>query len=140
MKFKSDVAKKQAITNSSGIEVTRVFNFMSDYSHILAIGGLISYRMLQWSYSAGQEDIDIRTTATTKAFPPPIAPDICTKDLGENQCPLCRKSIRNPTASISGFVFCYPCILRHVQDNEECPVTKLECRTSSLRRLYQETK
>ncbi|KAG5355449.1 Peroxisome assembly protein 12 [Yarrowia sp. C11] len=45
-----------------------------------------------------------------------------------SKCPLCSKELVNPTVIESGYVFCYTCIYRHLEDGEEetggrCPVT-----------------
>ena len=52
-------------------------------------------------------------------------------------CPLCRQPRMHPTASSSGFVFCYKCLLQHVQDTGKCPVTGRDCREAQLLRLYE---
>ncbi|KAG5462310.1 MAG: hypothetical protein BJ554DRAFT_5381 [Olpidium bornovanus] len=51
-------------------------------------------------------------------------------------CPLCLRRRTNATAASSGYVFCYPCIYRHVNVYGECPVTKLHCDTEGLRKIY----
>ncbi|PWW76506.1 hypothetical protein C7212DRAFT_295047 [Tuber magnatum] len=58
-------------------------------------------------------------------------------------CPICLEELTNPTASQTGYVFCYPCIFRWVQDGQEdpakghCPITgvKLLGGTEGLRRI-----
>lgn len=52
-------------------------------------------------------------------------------------CPICSHSLQNPTAASSGLVFCYRCILEHVQESPSCPVTKQPCTEGQLRRLYE---
>ena len=50
-------------------------------------------------------------------------------------CALCLKQRTNPTAVITGFVFCYKCILSHQNKfGNICPVTGLPI--GNLRRLY----
>lgn len=52
-------------------------------------------------------------------------------------CPLCNKKRSNPCAlSVSGFVFCYPCIFRYVKENKQCPLTHFPCSTKSIVRIY----
>lgn len=46
----------------------------------------------------------------------------------EGSCPLCSKTMENPTAIETGVVFCYRCIFDYLQDGDEktgghCPVT-----------------
>ena len=58
-------------------------------------------------------------------------------------CPICLEELTNPTALQTGYVFCYPCIFRWVQDGQEdpakgcCPITgvKLLGGTEGLRRI-----
>ena len=52
-------------------------------------------------------------------------------------CALCRRARVNPAALPSGFVFCYPCAYRFVEAHGRCPVTRLPCGTTSLRRVFE---
>lgn len=53
------------------------------------------------------------------------------------QCPLCKKVCTNPTAlSSSGYVFCYPCIYKYLNQHGCCPVTHLPSASKQLVRLY----
>ncbi len=46
----------------------------------------------------------------------------------------------NPAmVEVSGYVFCYPCIFRHVNEHGRCPVTLRPATVDSVRRLYQNT-
>ncbi|XGW35621.1 hypothetical protein V3C99_019097 [Haemonchus contortus] len=57
--------------------------------------------------------------------------------LDTNKCPLCLQQRTNDTAlSVSGYVFCFKCIERHVKDFKTCPVTGIPASTSELIRLY----
>ncbi|KAK6019864.1 peroxisome assembly protein 12 domain protein [Ostertagia ostertagi] len=57
--------------------------------------------------------------------------------LDTNKCPLCLQRRRNDTAlSVSGYVFCFTCIERHVKSFKTCPVTGLPASTNELIRLY----
>lgn len=38
----------------------------------------------------------------------------------------------------SGYVFCYLCILQHIQENERCPVTLAPTLVDDLVRVYDE--
>ncbi len=40
---------------------------------------------------------------------------------------------------VSGYVFCYPCIFRHVSEHGRCPVTLVSATVDNVRRLYQNT-
>lgn len=55
-------------------------------------------------------------------------------------CPLCNKKRTNQCAlSVSGFVFCYPCIFRFVKENKRCPLTHFPCTTKNIIRIYAST-
>jgi hypothetical protein len=69
--------------------------------------------------------------------PPPPSSGIPKHALPAHLCPLCRQPRVNPTASTSGFVFCYKCILQYVQTHGACPVTGRQCKEEQLLRLYE---
>ena len=56
-------------------------------------------------------------------------------------CPICKEEIANPTATQTGYVFCYVCVFKWVGEGGEgegrCPVTgvKLLGGVEGLRRL-----
>lgn len=55
----------------------------------------------------------------------------------KNKCPLCLQSWKIPTVlPVSGYIFCYVCISRHVRANNRCPVTRCPAAEGSLVRLY----
>jgi len=52
-------------------------------------------------------------------------------------CPICHRRRENETAlSVSGFVFCYKCIMSYLKTHGVCPVTKLPANSNNLVRLY----
>ena len=54
-----------------------------------------------------------------------------------NLCPLCNKKRKNDCAlTVSGFVFCYPCIFKFIKEHNRCPITNYPCTTKHLVRLY----
>ncbi|CAH4030668.1 unnamed protein product [Pieris brassicae] len=57
-----------------------------------------------------------------------------------NKCPVCLQSWKVPTVlPVSGYIFCYSCIARHLRANQTCPVTMLPATERSLVRLYIDT-
>ncbi|KAG7303286.1 hypothetical protein JYU34_011762 [Plutella xylostella] len=66
---------------------------------------------------------------------PPERDERCSRYL--NRCPVCLQAWRIPTVlPVSGYIFCYMCISRHVRQAGECPVTHLPAAEDSLVRLY----
>jgi hypothetical protein len=70
--------------------------------------------------------------------PPPPVPLPNEKGVPAGACPLCRRlNRRKPTASSSGYVFCFTCILDYVQRHRKCPITGSPCKETDLIRLYE---
>ncbi|XP_012266946.2 peroxisome assembly protein 12 [Athalia rosae] len=68
---------------------------------------------------------------------PPMVPKIALQYKG--LCPICRKARRIHTAlPVSGYVFCYQCILKHIREHERCPITNYPAKEDDLVRLYVE--
>jgi len=56
-----------------------------------------------------------------------------------DKCPLCRSPIQTATLhSISGYVFCYRCIIEYLRGNGQCPLTGLPANTGQLIRIFQQ--
>ncbi|XP_031551332.1 peroxisome assembly protein 12-like [Actinia tenebrosa] len=97
-------------------------------------------KFLEWWYSSENS----HTVAAVTQLPvPPPPPQLQPAQFGVQlpshpaQCPLCKKVRTNPTAlSTSGYVFCYPCIYRHLGQHGCCPVTHLPSTQEQLVRLY----
>jgi peroxin-12 len=77
--------------------------------------------------------------------PPPMKPRVLL-DNGNGRCiekwscPICNEPRINPTASTSGYVFCFRCLIMHLrQKGEYCPVTGMLCKESMVIRLYEPT-
>ncbi|XP_018562005.1 peroxisome assembly protein 12 [Anoplophora glabripennis] len=66
--------------------------------------------------------------------PPPV--DNKAKNY-RNKCPICLKPWLIPTVlPVSGYIFCFRCILRHLSENQCCPVTNLPAKPLDIVRLY----
>jgi hypothetical protein len=39
--------------------------------------------------------------------------------------------------SASGYAFCYPCIFRHVQQHQRCPITLIPMSVEQIRKIYE---
>ncbi|XP_014488016.1 PREDICTED: peroxisome assembly protein 12 [Dinoponera quadriceps] len=67
--------------------------------------------------------------------PPPNVPETALRYKGT--CPLCHMPQRVHTVlMVSGFVFCYQCILPEIRENKRCPVTHYPATEDDLVRLY----
>ncbi|CAG9767695.1 unnamed protein product [Ceutorhynchus assimilis] len=53
------------------------------------------------------------------------------------KCPICLQIWLIPTVlPISGYIFCFKCISKHLQEKKKCPVTNLPARLQDVVRLY----
>lgn len=69
--------------------------------------------------------------------PPPKIPEIAKQYKGI--CPICcKKQHIHTLLSVSGYVFCYQCILPMVRTHKKCPVTHYPAKEDDLIRLYIE--
>ncbi|CAG9818722.1 unnamed protein product [Phaedon cochleariae] len=66
------------------------------------------------------------------------SPLIDTKSVAyREKCPLCLKPWIIPTVlQVSGYIFCFRCILRFLNENQRCPVTNLPAKPLDIVRLY----
>ena len=76
-------------------------------------------------------------------IPPPRLPDkllnskAYTSLAAANLCPICTKKRTNECVlSVSGFVFCYPCIFKFIKEHSRCPLTKFPCTVKNIVRIY----
>lgn len=55
----------------------------------------------------------------------------------EGVCPICLQDFLLPTVvQVSGYVFCYKCITKHLQKSQYCPVTHYPSSMDDLVRIY----
>ncbi|KAK9472089.1 Pex12 amino terminal region-domain-containing protein [Dipodascopsis tothii] len=88
-------------------------------------------KLLDWWYASGFARQLSRSARRRRAdapdapvaLPPPAQPAAARPEA----CPLCEKPVTNPAALETGYVFCYPCIYRHLQEQPaptaRCPVS-----------------
>lgn len=79
------------------------------------------------------------TSVTALPIPPAFEGLPQAAQYGE-MCPICFQKWKIATVlSVSGFVFCYRCIVQYLQENHCCPVTKYPADTGDLIRIYSST-
>ncbi|KAF2904853.1 hypothetical protein ILUMI_01324 [Ignelater luminosus] len=67
---------------------------------------------------------------------PPPPPDNKAENY-KGRCPICLQNWKIPTVlPVSGYVFCFPCIIRHLREHQCCPVTNLPAKPLDVIRLY----
>ena len=97
-------------------------------------------QLLEWWYLSGSEKLASQKQLPPPAPPAPIAPSPSGVALPSDKslCPLCLRARTNPAmATVSGFVFCYPCLFNHLTQAPCCPVTRMPMSLDNVRRLYQ---
>ncbi|XP_045606856.2 peroxisome assembly protein 12 isoform X2 [Procambarus clarkii] len=99
--------------------------------------GAFFLQFLDWFYSSSNTP---RSLITQPIPPPPQTVGVQRiGGLKTENCPICLKTRRQDTVlSVSGYVFCYSCILPFVRREGKCPVTDYPASTTQLIRIYQE--
>ncbi|KAG2171433.1 hypothetical protein INT43_009094, partial [Umbelopsis isabellina] len=124
-----------------------VLSKLIEFLKVLLPMSIFFFKFLEWWYSSefargggrsgayGDEEANI--------IPPPeeIKPDPRGVAVPKtpNTCPICLANpINNPTALPTGYVFCYTCAYRYVEDHGKCPVTwnKIRGGTEQLTKVY----
>ncbi|KAG7382491.1 ubiquitin-protein ligase peroxin 12 [Phytophthora pseudosyringae] len=117
-----------------------------DHSYVLLMLGIAGYKFVEWMYSEEGVAAKLRLTGTDAPIPPPPLPPqfsgqaltLATTD--PSLCPLCKKKRVNPAMAPSGYVFCYPCIYRHVEQYGQCPVTQMKCEPAAIVKIYDDAR
>lgn len=96
--------------------------------------GVFFLRFLDWWYSS-----DSRAPSLT-ALPIPNAPQPQSlKGVKHTTCPLCMCVRTNSTAlTVSGYVFCYPCITDYISKKKCCPITGYPATAENLVKIYEQ--
>ncbi|CAK4162737.1 unnamed protein product [Aphanomyces euteiches] len=119
-----------------------------DYSQTIVVLAIVGFKFMEWLHSDLNPQRGMRGTVTglNKSPHNPLPPSrpLLTQSAislpAETQrCGLCHRVRTNPASSISGYVFCYPCIYSYVEQHGECPVTRLRCDVTSVARIYEES-
>ncbi|KAI8822974.1 Pex12 amino terminal region-domain-containing protein [Fimicolochytrium jonesii] len=94
------------------------------------------FKFLEWWYSS-----EYHKQVGKKPIPPPpekVEPNPKGLPLPDDPtiCPICSQPRTNPTMVPSGYVYCYPCIFRWIEEKQECPVTLMPTNIEQLRKIY----
>ncbi|KAI8325012.1 hypothetical protein GQ54DRAFT_37213 [Martensiomyces pterosporus] len=116
--------------------VARLLTGGLDFLKVLLPLSIFFYRFLEWWYRS-----DFHKKVQQAPVPPPPMPlkphvDGISVPEDQNICPICERPRTNPAMAPSGYVFCYPCIYRHVSETGRCPVTLARARTDGIRKIY----
>jgi hypothetical protein len=118
-------------------KITDGFSKFLDYSQYLLPTTIFFFKFLEWWTN------EPRFKQSTAILPP--RPEPVKRALGglpipsdKKICPICTKPRTNPAMSTSGFVYCYTCLFRYVEENERCPITFVPMTTEQIRKIYDE--
>ncbi|OWZ05255.1 hypothetical protein PHMEG_00022685 [Phytophthora megakarya] len=117
-----------------------------DHSYVLLLLGIAGYKFVEWMYSEEGAAAKLRFTGTDAPVPPPPLPPqfsgqaLALATMDPKLCPLCKKRRMNPAMAPSGYVFCYPCIYRHIDEHGECPITQMKCELTSIVKIYDDAR
>ncbi|KAA6419431.1 MAG: Peroxisome biogenesis 12 [Trebouxia sp. A1-2] len=112
----------------------------ADHTRNALILSVFAFKLLEWWYTSAEEKLGAQQALPPPPPPPPPkpSPDGLKLPGDPTTCPICRKRRTNPAmASVSGYVYCYPCIFGSIDQHGCCPVTKLPATVDQIRRLYQ---
>eukprot|EP01125_Pyxidicula_operculata_P009241 TRINITY_DN3054_c1_g1_i5.p2 TRINITY_DN3054_c1_g1~~TRINITY_DN3054_c1_g1_i5.p2 ORF type:complete len:366 (+),score=63.15 TRINITY_DN3054_c1_g1_i5:39-1136(+) len=110
-----------------------------DYTQYLLPITIFFFKFLEWWYNEPR----FQQSTNDMTPPPPHPPKMSTTSSiklpeDKSKCGLCKETRTNPSISISGFVFCYPCLHEYVNNHRECPITKQPMETEQIRKIYDD--
>ncbi|KAH8412892.1 hypothetical protein KR009_006531 [Drosophila setifemur] len=96
-------------------------------------------QFVQWWYSNDQRRKVGGTLVNPEAMPMKELTEELRQTLPKRgECPVCLLPIQTPTAcSVSGYVFCWKCIVTHMKEHGSCPVTNYPISLEDLVRIYE---
>ncbi|XP_053957533.1 peroxisome assembly protein 12 [Anastrepha ludens] len=94
-------------------------------------------QFIQWWYSNDQRRKiggALKNPVPFKSTSEKLRKSVLTKGI----CPICLMTIGTPTAcSVSGYVYCWKCIISHLKERSSCPVTGYKITLDDLIRIYE---
>jgi peroxin-12 len=98
----------------------------------LELGSFLLQVVDHW-YSTTDSSLKVASQGRLPS-PPPTAP---SAGCAPGNCPLCRRPRRGSTVvAVSGVVYCYACIARHLRTENKCPVSGLRADENQLIRVF----
>ncbi|KAH8277998.1 hypothetical protein KR026_000828 [Drosophila bipectinata] len=96
-------------------------------------------QFIQWWYSNDQRRKVGGSLINPEAMPKKELPDEVQQTMPKRgECPVCLLPMQTPTAcSVSGYVFCWKCIVSHMKEHGSCPVTHYPITLEDLVRIYE---
>ncbi|CAN0160617.1 unnamed protein product [Ascophyllum nodosum] len=139
---------------SSGSSSSSLGERVAWYAKVLLVTAIVGFKIAEWWTRVESEAREIYYLPRAEGsswrrgqLPPPPpppqpplpAPGGCGVPIDPAACPACGGLRVNPAlCAVSGFVFCYLCLTRHVREHGECPVTGLTCREEDVVRLFDD--
>ncbi|CAO3599284.1 unnamed protein product [Absidia cylindrospora] len=145
---KMDASQRQSKTRNTFLRLfSGTFGKVIEFLKVLLPMSIFFFKFLEWWYSSefsrgngtgnyGEEEDEATIPPPEKTKPDPRGVKLPSSP---NTCPICSTSpINNPTALPSGFVFCYTCAYRYVEDHGRCPVSwiKMDRGVEDLTKVY----
>ncbi|ALC38453.1 Pex12 [Drosophila busckii] len=96
-------------------------------------------QFIQWWYSNDQR----RKLGGSLQNPEPLKQSQLSQELQQTEpkrgeCPICLLVLQTPTAcAVSGYVYCWKCIVTHLKQHGSCPITKYAITLEDLVRIYE---
>ncbi|KAI9905449.1 hypothetical protein PsorP6_013938 [Peronosclerospora sorghi] len=117
---------------------------MLDNSYALLLLGVAVFKYIEWMYSEEGVSTKLRLTKINAPIPPPPLPPQFSGQasglatMNPTTCYICQQKRVNPAMAPSGYVFCYPCIYRYVEQHGECPITQMKCTSVTIVKIYDD--
>ncbi|KAK9868707.1 hypothetical protein WJX84_006575 [Apatococcus fuscideae] len=113
---------------------------VADHTRNALILSVFGFKLLEWWYNSAEGRIAGQQKKPPPPPPNPPLPVVDGIDLPSDPgiCGLCQRPRTNPAMlSISGYLFCYPCLHAHLVEHSHCPVTHISATQDDVWRLYK---
>ena len=117
-------------------KIAKTSAYGATIARLVFVGSLVALKVFEW-LSTNAENTPTAQTITSESDATAIRPPQPVGNAkSTSACPICGQDpIVNPAATFTGYVFCYACIAPYVATNQKCPVTKLPCNESQIRKI-----